>query len=239
MNQDITLHDLGFSWGSQPLCQQLNLRLRGGKTTVMLGRSGIGKSTLLRLVAGLLQPQQGRITGVAASVAWMGQQDLLYPWLSVLDNVMLAARLNRDKPDPERARHLLEQVKLEQVAHARPDTLSGGMRQRVALARTLYAQRDVVLMDEPFATLDVMTKLSLQTLTATLLQGKTVLLVTHDPLEACRMADDILLLSGQPLRVEHWPVPDGMAPRPLDDPDLLLAQGHLFTRLNQDEKESV
>ncbi|WP_416413564.1 ABC transporter ATP-binding protein [Pantoea sp. App145] len=239
MSQDITLHDLGFSWGAQPLCQQLNLRLRGGKTTVMLGRSGIGKSTLLRLVAGLLQPQQGRISGVAASVAWMGQQDLLFPWLSVLDNVMLAARLKGDKPEPERARHLLEQVKLVQVANARPDTLSGGMRQRVALARTLYAQRDVVLMDEPFATLDVMTKLSLQTLTATLLQGKTVLLVTHDPLEACRMADDILLLSGQPLHIERWSVPDGQVPRPIDDPGLLLAQGHLFTRLNQDEKESV
>ncbi|MDE1186710.1 MAG: ATP-binding cassette domain-containing protein [Pantoea sp.] len=239
MSQDITLHDLGFSWGAQPLCQQLNLRLRGGKTTVMLGRSGIGKSTLLRLVAGLLQPQQGRISGVAASVAWMGQQDLLFPWLSVLDNVMLAARLKGDKPEPERAQHLLEQVKLTQVANARPDTLSGGMRQRVALARTLYAQRDVVLMDEPFATLDVMTKLSLQTLTATLLQGKTVLLVTHDPLEACRMADDILLLNGQPLHIERWSVPDGQVPRPIDDPGLLLAQGHLFTRLNQDEKESV
>ncbi|QGY31577.1 ABC transporter ATP-binding protein [Pantoea cypripedii] len=239
MSQDITLHDLGFGWGEQPLCQHLNLHLRGGKTTVMLGRSGIGKSTLLRLVAGLLQPQQGSISGVAASVAWMGQQDLLYPWLSVLDNVMLAARLQRDKPDPERARHLLEQVKLAHVADARPDTLSGGMRQRVALARTLYAQREVVLMDEPFATLDVMTKLSLQTLTATLLHGKTVLLVTHDPLEACRMADDILLLSGQPLCIEHWPVPDGVAPRSIDDAGLLLAQGHLFTRLNQDEKESV
>lgn len=239
MNQDITLHDLSFSWGGHPLCQHLNLRLRGGKTTVLLGRSGIGKSTLLRLVAGLIQPQQGCIRGISDSIAWMGQQDLLYPWLSVQDNVMLAARLNGEKPDRARARHLLEQVQLVDVADARPETLSGGMRQRVALARTLYAGRDVVLMDEPFATLDVMTKLSLQTLTARLLQGKTVLLVTHDPLEACRMADDILLLRDQPLCIDAWPVPGGTAPRPLDDPGLLQAQGQLFSRLNQDEEKSV
>lgn len=232
----IGFNDVTFGWGENPVCERLNLQLRGAKTTVMLGRSGIGKSTLLRLVAGLLQPQSGSITGLHDNVAWMGQQDLLYPWLSVLENVMLSARLNGEKPDRSRALALLEQVQLHDVAQAPPSQLSGGMRQRVALARTLYAQRDVVLMDEPFATLDVMTKLSLQTLTATLLKGKTVLLVTHDPLEACRMADDILLLHSQPLDVEAWPVPGGDVPRTFDDPDLLHAQGELFTRLNQDEK---
>jgi len=232
----IGFHDVTFGWGENALCERLNLQLRGGKTTVFLGRSGIGKSTLLRLVAGLLQPQHGIITGLQDKVAWMGQQDLLYPWLSVLENVMLSARLNSEKPDRHRALALLEQVKLSEVAESPPSQLSGGMRQRVALARTLYAQRDVVLMDEPFATLDVMTKLSLQTLTATLLKGKTVLLVTHDPLEACRMADDIVLLHDQPLRVETWPVPNGDVPRQLDDPGLLKAQAELFSRLNQDEK---
>lgn len=232
----IGFNDVTFGWGENLVCERLNLQLRGAKTTVMLGRSGIGKSTLLRLVAGLLQPQSGSITGLHDNVAWMGQQDLLYPWLSVLENVMLSARLNGEKPDRSRALALLEQVQLHDVALAPPSQLSGGMRQRVALARTLYAQRDVVLMDEPFATLDVMTKLSLQTLTATLLKDKTVLLVTHDPLEACRMADDILLLHGQPLDVETWPVPGGDVARTFDDPDLLHAQGELFTRLNQDEK---
>lgn len=233
---DITFDNVTFAWHDTPLCRSLHLTLRGGKTTVLLGRSGIGKSTLLRLVAGLLQPQAGRVCGLQGEVAWMGQQDLLYPWLTVLENVMLTARLSGEKPDPSRALALLEQVELLNVAQQAPLTLSGGMRQRVALARTLYARRDVVLMDEPFATLDVMTKLSLQTLTATLLQDKTVLLVTHDPLEACRMADDILLLSGQPLDVARWPVPAGRTPRALDDAGLLLAQGELFSRLNHDEK---
>jgi putative hydroxymethylpyrimidine transport system ATP-binding protein len=235
MSQDIVFKEVSFSWGDKPLCQQLDLRLRGGKTTVMLGRSGIGKSTLLRLVAGLLAPQQGAIQGLNGNVAWMGQKDLLYPWLTVLENVMLSARLSGEQPDRRRALALLDQVKLTEVAQAPPNHLSGGMRQRVALARTLYAQREVVLMDEPFATLDVMTKLSLQTLTAQLLQSKTVLLVTHDPLEACRMADDILLLDGQPLSIENWPTPAGVAPRKLDDPGLLQAQGQLFSRLNQHE----
>jgi putative hydroxymethylpyrimidine transport system ATP-binding protein len=235
MSQDILFNDVSFSWGKTPLCQHLNLPLRGGKTTVMLGCSGIGKSTLLRLVAGLLTPQQGAVQGLSGNVAWMGQQDLLYPWLTVLENVMLSSRLSGDKPDRSRALALLDQVILSEVAQAPPHQLSGGMRQRVALARTLYAQREVVLMDEPFATLDVMTKLNLQTLTANVLQGKTVLLVTHDPLEACRMADDILLLHGQPLEIESWPVPRGDAPRPFDNPGVLQAQAQLFSRLNSHE----
>lgn len=235
MKQDIVFDDVSFSWDDKPLCQRLHLHLRGGKTSVFLGGSGIGKSTLLRLTAGLLQPQSGVIRGVEGSVAWMGQQDLLYPWLTVQENVMLSARLSSEKADRPRARALLEQVQLSAVAKALPHQLSGGMRQRVALARTLYAQREVVLMDEPFATLDVMTKLSLQTLTARLLKGKTVLLVTHDPLEACRMADDIVLLHQQPLATEFWPVPAGDVPRALDDPGLLQAQGQLFSRLNQHE----
>ncbi len=235
MMQDIIFDGVSFSWGEKALCQHLNLRLRGGKTSVLLGASGIGKSTLLRLVAGLVTPHAGTIRGAQGSVAWMGQQDLLYPWLTVLENVMLAARMSGEKADRPRALALLEQVKLSAEAQALPHQLSGGMRQRVALARTLYAQRAVVLMDEPFATLDVMTKISLQTLTATLLKDKTVLLVTHDPLEACRLADDIVLLQQQPLTAECWPVPAGEVPRALDDPGLLQAQGQLFTRLNQHE----
>ncbi|KAA8673507.1 ABC transporter ATP-binding protein [Pantoea dispersa] len=236
MTQDIRFDQVSFAWGEKQLCDRLNLQLRGGKTTVLLGCSGIGKSTLLRLVAGLVQPQQGSLSGIAQHVAWMGQQDLLYPWLTVLENVMLTARLSGAEPHRVRAHHLLAQVGLEDEAQAAPSQLSGGMRQRVALARTLYAQRELVLMDEPFATLDVMTKHQLQTLTATLLRGKTVLLVTHDPLEACRMADDILLLHGQPLQVTHWAVPAGTVPRALNDAGLLQAQAELFSRLNSYEK---
>ena len=166
----------------------------------------------------------------------MGQQDLLYPWLTVRENIMLGSRLQGEKPNISRASVLLEQVQLAGYAHALPAALSGGMRQRVALARTLYLDRPVVLMDEPFATLDVMTKLSLQTLTANVLRGKTVLLITHDPLEACRMAHEICLLSETPLRVDRFAVPNGEPPRAVEDTALLQTQGELFHRLNSDEK---
>lgn len=235
----ITFNDVTFGWGNQPICQRFSLTLRGGKTSALLGRSGIGKSTLLRLVAGLSTPQQGQITSsltgdLSQQIAWMGQRDELYPWLSVRDNVTLSARLNGQRPDRSRADALLEQVELVQLGNARPDSLSGGMRQRVALARTLYQDRPVVLMDEPFATLDVMTKLRLQSLTARLLHGKTLLLVTHDPLEACRLAHDIYLLDETPLRCRAFPAPDGDVPRAVQDAAVLQAQSQLFRQLNHD-----
>lgn len=235
----ITFDDVTFSWGRQPICERFSLTLSGGKTSALLGRSGIGKSTLLRLVAGLSTPQQGQITSSLAGdlpqqIAWMGQRDELYPWLSVRDNVTLSARLNGQRPDRARADALLEQVELARQGNARPDSLSGGMRQRVALARTLYQDRPVVLMDEPFATLDVMTKLRLQSLTARLLHGKTLLLVTHDPLEACRLAHDIYLLDETPLRCRAFPAPDGDVPRAAQDVAVLQAQSQLFRQLNHD-----
>lgn len=237
---DIYLNDLSFSWGEIPICQQFTLHLRGGKTTALLGRSGSGKSTLLRLVAGLLQPARGCVSSstnhpLSQQISWMGQQDLLYPWLTVRENVVLAARFSGEKADSQRAEALLAQVGLAGLGESTPASLSGGMRQRVALARTLYPQRSVVLMDEPFSTLDVMTKLSLQTLTAKVLAGKTVLLITHDPLEACRMADDIYLLDGRPLCCESFSAPAGRPPRQVDDAQILLAQGQLFSRLSRNE----
>lgn len=108
------------------------------------------------------------------------------------------------------------------------------MRQRVALARTLYQDRPVVLMDEPFAALDVMTRLRLQNLTAGLLRGKTLLLVTHDPLEACRLAHDIYLLEDTPLRVRDVPAPDGEVPRAAQTEAVLQAQSRLFQLLSHD-----
>ncbi|GAL36098.1 hydroxymethylpyrimidine ABC transporter ATPase component [Vibrio maritimus] len=118
----------------------------------------------------------------------MAQQDLLLPWLSVIDNVCLASRLNGKKVDDvthQKALVLLDQVGLANKATARPAELSGGQRQRVALARTLMQNKPVVLMDEPFSALDAVTRHKLQELAADLLKDKTVLLITHDPQEAC------------------------------------------------------
>lgn len=124
-----------------------------------------------------------------------GAERSALPWLSVRDNIALGARLRGEKVDRARVTALLEEVELSSCADARPATLSGGMRQRAALARTLYEDRPIVLMDEPFSALDTLTRTRIQTLAATLLAGRTVVLITHDPLEACRLSHRLLVLS--------------------------------------------
>ncbi|MBM3517852.1 MAG: ABC transporter ATP-binding protein [Alphaproteobacteria bacterium] len=173
-----------------------------GLTSCLLGPSGVGKSSLLRMIAGLA-PSGGRVMGsdggpLAGRIAYMDQRDLLLPWLRVIDNVTLGSRLRGTRADRPAARALLERVGLQGNAADYPRTLSGGMRQRVALARTLMEDRPVVLMDEPFSALDALTRLRLQDLSAELLAGRTVVMVTHDPFEALRLADRIYVLSGRP-----------------------------------------
>jgi putative hydroxymethylpyrimidine transport system ATP-binding protein len=162
----------------------------------------------------------------------MAQQDLLLPWRDLLGNVTLGAALRGQAPDAARARALIAEVGLAGREGARPDQLSGGMRQRAALARTLMEDRPFVLMDEPFSAVDAPTRHRLQGLAARLLAGRTVLLVTHDPLEALRLADRILVLRGDPAMPEEVAVPTGSAPpRNAADPALLAAQAALLERL--------
>nr|WP_241665347.1 ATP-binding cassette domain-containing protein [Pseudoroseomonas oryzae] len=206
-----------------------------GRITALLGPSGVGKSTLLRLLAGLLPlPPGARLDAPpGARIAWMGQQDLLLPWLDLLGNVTLGARLRGARPDMARARALIAEVGLKGHEAARPAELSGGMRQRAALARTLMEDRPLVLMDEPFSAVDAPTRHRLQTLAATLLRGRTVVLVTHDPLEALRLADQVLVLRPAPggALPEAHPVPAAPVPRPAQDPAVMAAQAALLERL--------
>ncbi len=228
----------GLSLGGAPVLATLALELAAGRTTALLGPSGSGKSTLIRLAAGLLAlPPGGSMrtsdgVPLAGRIAWMAQSDLLVPWRDALGNVLLGAHLRGTRPDRARALSLLEAVGLTAADAAKPPaSLSGGMRQRVALARTLMEDRPVVLMDEPFSAVDAPTRHRLQDLAARLLAGRTVLLVTHDPLEALRLADRILVLSGRPAAPAEVPVPGGAPPRPARDGALLAAQGALLERL--------
>lgn len=159
----------------------------------------------------------------------MAQADLLFPWLDVLGNVTLGARLRGAPPDFARARALIERVGLGARADRRPRTLSGGERQRAALARTLMEDRPVILLDEPFSALDARTRAEMQELAAELLAGRTVLLVTHDPAEAARLGDAILLMT--PAGVTAAPVPSSPPVRPADDPATLAAQGRLLAMM--------
>lgn len=221
-----------FGFEGTLLFDGLELALERGRWTCLLGPSGVGKSSLLRVIAGLERLEAGRLSVAGeASVAYMAQQDLLMPWLGALGNVSLGARLRGEKPDRARAQAMLERVGLGGEADALPRTLSGGMRQRVALARTLMEDRPIVLMDEPFSALDAITRMRLQELAAGLLAGRTVLLVTHDPLEALRLGERIYVMAGRPATLQPAPAPDGPPPRRAGESSLQALHAELLERL--------
>ena len=232
----LSIKGLPLRYGSRTIFENLDLELNGGEFVVLLGASGVGKSSILKIVAGLSRPTAGTVSAsdglpLNHRIAYMGQQDLLYPWLNVVENVMLGSRLRREKPDRDRALNLLERVGLAERATAQPFELSGGMRQRAAIARTLYEDRPIVLMDEPFSALDTFTRARVQDLAAELLKGRTALLITHDPLEACRLGHHLFVLSGHPATLGPPISIPGETPRAPDDDDLLHTQGRLMRAL--------
>ena len=235
----VRLSGASLAFGGEVLFAELALTLEAGRTTCLLGPSGVGKSSLLRLIAGLAEGATGRVEddrgqALSGRVAYMAQQDLLLPWLSVRDNLLLGPRLRGEAVTPAasaRAENLLAKVGLESQGTALPGQLSGGMRQRCALARTLFEDRPVVLMDEPFSALDAITRYELQALTADLLSGRTVFLVTHDPAEALRLGHRIHVMAGRPAGLDAALQPPGAPPRPLGDPACVALLGELLERL--------
>lgn len=221
---EIVIDRLSLEFDGKPLFRDISLRLPAGQTTCILGPSGCGKSTLLKLIAGAVTlPYQGQIRFApdnSHGVAWMGQNDLLLPWLPLVENVLLGARL-RNQLTPvlrEHALSLIEDAGLGGYEQTLPATLSGGMRQRAALLRTLMEARPVLLMDEPFSALDALTRFRLQNLASRMTDDATVVLVTHDPLEALRLADRIVVLASTPAQVTEVFDPGGTPPRNPDDP---------------------
>ncbi len=181
----------------------VSLEVATGEIVAIVGPSGAGKTTLLELVCGLQQPDLGELDALPAAL--MPQRDLLLPWLDALDNAGLALRLaGSSRAEARReAAPTFAGLGLTGFEETRPDQLSGGMRQRVAFARTLLSGRSVLCLDEPFGALDAITRMELQGWLAQALasQPRTVLIVTHDVEEAVFLADRVLVLSPRPGRV--------------------------------------
>ncbi|EXU68754.1 sulfate ABC transporter ATP-binding protein [Streptomyces sp. PRh5] len=211
----------GRPGAAQPVLEDINLQVRPGEFVCILGASGCGKSTLLNLIADLDKPTSGAIEVPGGRPALMFQEHALFPWLTAGKNIELALRL-RGVPRADRrprAERLLELVRLSGAHGKRVHELSGGMRQRVALARALAQDSRVLLMDEPFAALDAITRDVLhEELTRIWSEtGVSVLFVTHNVREAVRLAERVVLLSSRPGRiVREWSV-DIPQPRRIED----------------------
>lgn len=229
----------GDLWmGDACLIRRLGLEMPAGQWSCLLGASGVGKSTIARLIADLPGPHRldgtlrsGDGLPLAGRVAMMAQEAQLLPWADALQNVTIGARLRGTRPDVARARALLAQVGLAGQEARRPAELSGGQCQRVALARVLIEECPVVVLDEPFSALDTATRLAMQDLSARVLRGRTVILITHDPLEAIRLSDRAWLLDTD--GAERLTLPDARTPRDYRAPDTLTAQAALLARLHQ------
>lgn len=223
----LSVANLHFSYPDLPaLLRGLTFHLQPGEIVSLIGTSGAGKSTLLKLLTGILRPCKGEIVvqgtsqpASGQSMSYMMQEDLLLPWRTVLTNVTLAGELG---PDPrtsielvEEARLLLSEMGLEGWDGALPEELSGGMRQRVSLARALLLRKPILLLDEPFGALDVILREQMYALIRDIKvrRGTTVLMVTHDFRDALSLSDRILLLQ-QGAIVEEWVVDDKMRRQP-------------------------
>ena len=214
--------------GTLPVLAGVSFDIAPGEFVSVIGPSGCGKSTLFDVVAGLLRPDAGRVlvdgedaTGRTEPFAYMPQQDLLFPWRTVLDNAALGLQVAgmRRRAARERARALFGPFGLAGFEDARPFELSGGMRQRAALLRTVVLDRPVLLLDEPFGALDSLTRTDMQTWLEDVRArfDWTVLLITHDIREAAFLSDRVVVLGPRPTRVRREVVVDLPRPRSLAD----------------------
>lgn len=212
MTGRVSIRGLGHRFGGLPVLDDVDVEVQPGEVAALIGPTGCGKSTILRVLGGLLRPTAGTaeidgvsVVGTPGRAGYMPQSDTLMPWYRALPNAALGAEV-RGVPAAEarrRARALFARFGLAGFEDSWPSQLSGGMRQRVALLRTVLTEAPVMLLDEPFGALDAITRGDLQGWLAELIAetGHTVVLVTHDIDEALRLGDDVLVMSPRPGRI--------------------------------------
>lgn len=240
----LKIDHLSVSFSGQKILSDVSLGIEEGAFVSILGPSGCGKSTLLNILAGLVPLEEGAfyvddapISGASEHFAYMPQEDLLLPWKTIMDNVCLYGAIHKEKVQArEKAAELFPVFGLAGYENAYPEELSGGMRQRAAFLRTALCKADILLLDEPFGALDVITRSDMQDWLATMRSQlkKTTLLVTHDIDEAIYLSDKILILNGKPATIRKEIVID----EPQRSREWLYAQGDLRTEIYKLLKEN-
>lgn len=221
-NKVLQMDCVGHSYGKQCVLDQVSLDVHRGEVIALVGPSGCGKSTLLHILSGHLRPASGSLMS-SGTARMVYQQNGLFPWLTIAENVAMGLDESLDQRMRDcRLREMLHMVGLHGFENYYPYQISGGMRQRAEIVRALAGEPDLLLMDEPFSSLDYLTKLRLRAEMISLLSARhvTAVLVTHDVEEAVQLADRILLLAGRPANIQHqWAVPQSH-PRDPADPEL-------------------
>jgi NitT/TauT family transport system ATP-binding protein len=235
----LTLENVSHSYNTVDVLKDINLTVLPGEIVVLVGPSGCGKTTILSLLSGHISPRSGSIrrSGVIRTVY---QQDGLFPWLTVSENILMGLRLTRgDAEAKEELSELIQLIHLEGFESHYPHQLSGGMRQRVELARALAGDSDILLMDEPFSALDYQTRLRMRMELIRLLEKRprTVVFVTHDIEEAAQLADRVLVLSKRPATICKELHVTGKRPRGLTDASVIAAMNEILTELELTKPE--
>ncbi len=229
----LTLDQVSHSYGPVSVLSDLNLSVTHGEVVVLVGPSGCGKTTILNLLSGYIEPTSGIIhrEGIIRTVY---QSDGLFPWLTVTENIAVGLRgINDASKREQELRELIALIYLEGFENHYPHQLSGGMRQRVELARVLGGDSDILLMDEPFSALDYQARLRMRYELIRLLKERprTVVFVTHDIEEAAQLADRVLVLSQRPATICRELNISSLRPRSLTDPAAIKAMDEILKEL--------
>jgi ABC-type nitrate/sulfonate/bicarbonate transport system ATPase subunit len=229
----LVLENVSHNYGAVSVLKDLNLVVNHGEVVVLVGPSGCGKTTILNLLSGYIEPVAGSIhrQGIIRTVY---QDDGLFPWLTVSENITIGLRAVTDAAQREKElRELVDLIHLEGFENHYPHQLSGGMRQRVELARVLAGDSDILLMDEPFSALDYQTRLRMRRELVRVLEKRprTIVFVTHDIEEAAQLADRVLVLSNRPATISRELRIDAPRPRDLTDSAVIEAMKTILTEL--------